>query len=139
MKIASAIARYVIAAMMLLGGGSTFFMGSPPPEPGLMGQFNQIFFASHWAQVVGFAQVVMAVLLIANRYVPLALVMVAAFVYNSLAFHFLIAPPALLPMAFIVPVLWVIVALRYRDAFAQFLDAKPDPVAAPAETRAARG
>ncbi len=50
-----------------------------------------------------------AILLLINRYVPLALAVLAAEIVNIIAFHITMAPSGL-PMALVVGILWVLVA-----------------------------
>ena len=117
MKIASLVARILIGLVFTFFGIFTFFMGPPPPLPGVAGDLNAAFYHSHWNLVVAFAQLVAGVLLLINRYVPVALIILAGFLYNSLAFHSL-ALPAVLPLPITVLVLWFLVAWPYRSAFA---------------------
>jgi hypothetical protein len=58
-----------------------------------------------------------AILLLANRYVPLGLVLLAPVIVNIDLVHALMAPSGL-PMAALVTILWILVALRVRSAFA---------------------
>lgn len=120
MNIAATIARIALGLLFTFAGVMAFVITSPPPEPGLAGAFNTLFVHSHWALFVGAAQAVIGVLLLANRYVPIALIMLAAFLYNSFAFHITMAPGALFAPV-IVLVLCVPIALKYRSAFAQLV------------------
>jgi hypothetical protein len=65
-----------------------------------------------------------------NRYVPLALTLLAPIVVNILLFHILMAPSGL-PLAVLVTVLWVFTFLHVRSAFASLLQPR---VAVPAST-----
>jgi hypothetical protein len=77
--------------------------------------------------VVIFAlQILPAVLLIANRYVPLALTILAAVIVNILSFHILMAPAGL-PLALFVAVLWLVVFIDVRQAFAPLFQARLQP------------
>lgn len=116
MNIAATIARILLGLLFALAGIMAFVLTAPPHEPGLAGTFNQVYFQSHWSLFVGAAQLVIGVLLLINRYVPIALIMLAAFLYNSFAFHITMAPGALFAPA-IVLALWVLVALKYRAVF----------------------
>jgi uncharacterized membrane protein YphA (DoxX/SURF4 family) len=58
----SAIARILLGLLLLAGGLMIFIMSSPPAMPGLVGQFNAAFNASHRAWFVAAAQVVAGVL-----------------------------------------------------------------------------
>ena len=53
------------------------------------------------------------VLLLVNRYVVLALVLLGPVIVNIFFFHALMAPEGL-PLAIIVVVLWLILAVRYK-------------------------
>ncbi|HET6275946.1 MAG TPA: hypothetical protein VFE16_08480 [Candidatus Cybelea sp.] len=53
--------------------------------------------------------------------------MLAAFLYNSFAFHITMLPSVLV-LPVIVLVLWFLVALQYRAVFAPLLQAKPSQV-----------
>ena len=92
--------------------------------PGLVGQFNAVFNASHWAWFVGAAQVTAGVLFLANRYVPVALIIAAGFLYNSFAFHITMLPPTVF-IPLVVTALWVVAAWPYRALFAPIFQAKP--------------
>ena len=61
-------------------------------------------YMSHYLWVIFAFQVTAGVLLLANRYVPLAVAMLAPVVVNILAFHALMAPSGL-PLALVVAVL----------------------------------
>jgi len=117
MNTVTTIARILLGLLFTFAGVLPFIMTGPPPQPGLAGTFNAVFFQSHWVLFVGAAQVVIGVLLLVNHFVPIALIMLAAFLYNSFAFHATMAPSAL-PAPFIVLVLWLIVAAQYRSRLA---------------------
>ena len=74
-------------------------------------------YASHYLWVIFAFQVLAAVLLLANLYVPLAVAVLAPVIVNILAFHLLMAPSGL-PPALFVAVLWVVIFLDVRSAFA---------------------
>jgi uncharacterized membrane protein YphA (DoxX/SURF4 family) len=115
MNIATLIARILLGLLFTFAGAMAFVMGSPPPQPGLAGTFDHAYFASHYSLFVAAAQLIIGVLLLANRYVPIALIMLAAFLYNSFAYHITMAPSALFaPVA--VLALWTLIALKYRSA-----------------------
>lgn len=63
-------------------------------------------------------------LLLSGYFVPLALTILAAEIYNILAFHLTMAPSAIAPGLF-AAVLWVLVFLRYRDSFKGLFAAIP--------------
>jgi putative oxidoreductase len=118
MKIASTISRYLLGLIFLTFGlnGFLHFIPMPPPT-GTAGQFFGVLFISRFYVVIFFLQIVGAVLLLINRYVPLALTILGPIIVNILCFHILMAPAGL-PLAIAVTVLWLIVAYHVRAAFA---------------------
>lgn len=117
MKIASLIARILLGLLMLAGGiAGIVLINHPAPLPGLAGEFTRVFAESRWTIFISAAQIVAGVLLLINRYVNLALVILAGFFYNSFAFHILMAPSGL-PFALGAFVLWLLVALPRRASF----------------------
>lgn len=125
MIIASTIARIFLGLLFVLVGLVPFVFQSPPPQPGIAGIVNHALFASHWMMFVGFAQLLIGISFLSNRFVPVALIMMAAFLYNSYAFH-LTTSPALLPLPIVATVLWLLVALPYRALFAPIFEPKPE-------------
>jgi putative oxidoreductase len=123
MNIVTTIARIILGLGFVVAGASAFFISTPPPEPGLAGAFNDIFFRSHWVYFISVAQIALGLLLLINRFVPVALIILAAFLYNSFAFHVTMAQSSL-PAPAIVFVLWLIVSLQYRELFAPIFAAK---------------
>lgn len=119
MKIASTIARYLLGLVFLVFGlnGFLHFIPMPPPKGALAAQFGGVIFASHYWVVVFGVQVIGAVLLLVNRFVPLALVLLGPVIVNIFFFHALMAPEGL-PLAIIVVVLWLILAVRYKQYLA---------------------
>ena len=119
MKIASTIARYLMGLVFLVFGlnGFLHFIPMPPPKGALAAQFGGVIFASHYWVVVFGVQVIGAVLLLVNRFVPLALVLLGPVIVNIFFFHALMAPEGL-PLAIVVVVLWLILAVRYKQYLA---------------------
>jgi putative oxidoreductase len=118
MKPASTIARYLLAAVFLLFGLNGFFHFLPmPPPSGLAGQFIGALFVSHYLTVIFLFQLIPAILLLLNRYVPLALALLAPVIVNIVCFHVFMAPSGL-PLALVVVILWLLAFLGVRSAFA---------------------
>jgi putative oxidoreductase len=117
MKVASTIARYLLGMIFLAFGlnGFLHFIPMPPPT-GVAAQFFGALFVSGFYVVIFLLQIVPAVLLLANRYVPLALTILGAVIVNILCFHIFMAPAGL-PLALVVAVLWFLTAWRVRSAF----------------------
>ena len=117
MKTASTVARYLAGVIFLVFGlnGFLHFIPLPPPS-GVAGQFMGALFVSHYLTLIFALQVIGAVLLLANRYVPLALAILAPVIVNIVSFHALMAPNDL-PLALFVTVLWALVFVHVRSAF----------------------
>jgi putative oxidoreductase len=118
MKTASVIARYLAGVIFLVFGLNGFLNFIPlPPPGGIAGQFMGALYASHYLWVIFAFQVVAAVLLLANRYVPLSVAVLAPVIVNILVFHALMAPSGL-PLALLVAILWAVIFVDVRPAFA---------------------
>ena len=118
MKTASVIARYLAGVIFLVMGLNGFLNFIPLPSPGgIAGQFMSALSVSHYLWVIFAFQVLAAVLLLVNRYVPLAVALLAPVIVNILTFHALMAPSGL-PLALVVAVLWVVIFADVRPAFA---------------------
>ena len=125
MKIASLIARYLLGLMFTVFGLNGFFhfIPQPPPVNPLAIQFFTAISASHFASFFFAVQVVAGLLLLSGFFVPLALILLAAELYNILAFH-LTLEPGIAP-GLVACLLWVLVFLQYRASFNGVLAAKP--------------
>src|SRR6202163_1327826 len=124
MRAISAIARYLAGVVFLVFGLNGFLNFIPmPPPAGIAGQFMGALYASHYLWVIFAFQLVAGVLLLANRYVPLALAILAPVIVNILSFHVLMAPSGL-PLALFVAVLWALVFVHVRTAFAALFHAR---------------
>jgi putative oxidoreductase len=119
MKIAALIARILLGLVFLVFGLNGFLMFLPmgPMPAGLAGQFFSVLFQSHFVLFISFFQLVGGALLLVNRYVPLALALLAPVIANILAYHLLMDRPGI-GMAIVVAILWGILAYRYRQSFA---------------------
>jgi putative oxidoreductase len=125
-KIAAMIARFLLGLVFLFFGSNLMFhfLPNPPMPPSPMANFSTAMAESHYGLMVGFFQAAPAILLLINRYVPLALTMLAAELVNILTFH-ITMQPAGLPMAVVVAILWVLVFLRVRSSFAGLFEPTP--------------
>jgi hypothetical protein len=122
MKIAAQICRILLGIAFVVFGLNGFlqFLPQGPMPTGLAGQFFGVFMASHYYVPVFAVQFVCGVLFLVNRYVPLALIMIAPVIVNILIFHILMNPGGIVP-GVIVTVFWMIVARSVRGAFAGIL------------------
>src|SRR5258708_12996683 len=108
MKIAVLIARILLGLIFVVFGLNPFLKYIPMQmPPGTAGQFLTALFVSHFVYVVGAAQVIGGVLLLVNRYVPLALTIFGPVFVSILPYDLLMATKRL-PLAIIITVLWFI-------------------------------
>lgn len=119
MRIAAHIARVLLGLMFLVFGlnGFLHFISQPPPPAGTASQFLGALGASHYMVPVFALQLIGGVLLLANRFVPLALVLLGPIIVNILLYHSLMAPAGL-PPGVVALVLWSVVFYSVRSAFA---------------------
>src|SRR5580698_3097692 len=127
MRIAAAIARYLAGAIFLVMGLNGFlnFIHFPPPT-GIAAQFMGALYVSHYLWVIFAFQVVGGALLLVNRYVPLAVAILAPVLVNILTFHALMAPSGL-PLALFVAVLWAAIFIDVRPAFSGLFQSRWQP------------
>jgi putative oxidoreductase len=118
MKIAATIARYLLGLIFLVFGLNKFFNFIPtgPMPAGAVGQYMAVMVSTKYIMMVGLFEVVGGLLLLINRYVPLALALLAPVIVNILFVNVAMAPQGL-PSGIVVTVLWVVVFLRVRPAF----------------------
>jgi hypothetical protein len=118
MKNVSVVARILLGIVFLVFGLSGFFHFIPmPPPTGTAAQFFGAIFVSGYWVVIFLLQIIAGALLLANRFVPMALTILAPVIVNILAFHALMAPSGL-PVALFVAVLWALAFIAVRPAFA---------------------
>ena len=94
MKTVSIIARYLLGLLFTVFGLNGFlnFIHQPPPTNPLAIQFFVAISASHFAAFFFAVQLIGGLLLLSGYFVPLALTMLAAELYNILAFHLTLSP-----------------------------------------------
>src|SRR4051812_36053966 len=117
MRTASVIARYLAGVIFVVMGLNGFLNFIPfPPPAGIPAQFIGALYLSHYLWVIFAFQLIAGVLLLVNRYVPLAVAVLAPMIVNILTFHALMAPSGL-PLALFVAVLWTVIFIDVRPAF----------------------
>jgi putative oxidoreductase len=97
-----------------------------PPPGGVAGQFMSALYVSHYLWVIFAFQVIAGALLLLNRYVPLAVAVLAPVIVNILTFHALMAPSGL-PLALFVAVLWAAIFTEVRPAFSGLFQSRWQP------------
>jgi len=126
MKLTSIAARYLLGLTFTVFGLNGFlnFIHQPPPPNPLASQFFVAVSASHFAAFFFAVQVLGGLLLLSGYFVPLALTVLAAELYNILAFHLTMSPGTIAP-ALVACVFWILVFLQYRESFKGIFSAKP--------------
>jgi hypothetical protein len=126
MKIIGIIARLLLGLIFVVFGSNHFlnFIPMGPIPSGIAGQFFTALMASHYILVVAVFEVVPAILLLINRYTPLALTVLGPVIVNILLTGLLISTVAL-PMAILLVILWLLAAWRVRAAFLPLFEQRP--------------
>ena len=135
------MSRIFTIARILLGLGFTVFAldyfvpflpaQDPPPPEAL--PFLGAFAGSGFLTLVKVIELGAGILLLTNRFVPLALALLAPIIVGIAAFHILLAPAGM-PIVIAFVALELVLAWGYRAAFAPMLRARVAP--APAIARA---
>jgi uncharacterized membrane protein YphA (DoxX/SURF4 family) len=127
-RIVTAIVRILLGIMFLvfgLNGFLNFIKPNPPPPPEIMNVMGALMKAGYMA-VVSAAEIIVATLLLTNRFVPLALALLAPIVVGIITFHIAMAPSTIVP-GIVVLVMELYLAWAYRGAFRPMLRAKTIP------------
>ena len=119
MKIVEWIARILVGLIFVFFGCNLLFhfLPNPPMPPGPVKDFMTVMFVTHYIEVVGFFQVLGGALLFVNRFVPLALAILAPMLVNILTTHLLVMHGGIFPLPTLVVLLWLFLFWRYRAAF----------------------
>ena len=126
MKIAASVSRYLLGLLFTVFGlnGFLHFIHQPPPANPVAIQFVVAAATSHFMAVVFLVQIIGGVLLLAGRFVPLSLAILAPVLVNILNYHITMDPGSI-GIGLFATILWVIVFLRYRSSFAQIFQSSP--------------
>jgi uncharacterized membrane protein YphA (DoxX/SURF4 family) len=118
MKILTLLARLLLGLIFVVFGLNGFlnFLSMGPMPTGLAGQFIGALALSHYFWVVAGLQVIGGVLLLVNRFVPLALVLLGPVIVNILCYHVFLNPTGI-ALAFLVTILWFTVFYWHRQYF----------------------
>ena len=117
MKIVTLIVRILMGLIFFVFGLNKFYTFIPGPlPPGVAGQFMGAMVSTHYMMIVGAFETVGGLLLLINRYVPLALCLVAPVIVNVLIVGVLMTSTALGP-GLVVAIFWILVFTRVRSSF----------------------
>lgn len=124
-KFSAPAARVALGSTFLVFGLNYFldFLPAPPAPPERALAFVGGLAASGYIFPITKAiEVAAGAALLSNRFVPLALTLLAPILVNIAAFHFVLAPSY--PMPLLLLALELFLAWRYRNAFAPMLRAR---------------
>ena len=118
MKIVNLVARLLLGLIFVVFGLNGFlnFLNMGPMPSGLAGQFIIALAASHYLWVIAGLQVVGGVLLLVNRFVPLALVLLGPVIVNILLYHVFLNRSGA-QLAILGTILWFTVFYGHRQYF----------------------
>lgn len=127
------VARTLLGLVFFVFGLNFFlnFLPPPPAHPKEAAPFIEGLMSSGFVfPLIKAIEVAAGLALLTNRFVPLALTVLAPILINIAGFHFLLAPSYGMPIILLALELYL--AWSYRAAFAPMLRARVEP-AAPAE------
>lgn len=136
-RIITAVARILLGALFTFSGLNGFLQFLPQSTEGFPA--GAVAFSTalgetgYMMQLTMGVELVVGILLLVNRFVPLALALLAPVVVNIVAFHVFLAPAGT-GMSFVIAALEVYLAWAYRAAFRPML--RPS-MTAPAPARPA--
>ena len=131
------VARFLLGLPFFVFGLNGFFhfIPQPPSTPAAMSFGGALFATGYMFPLIKGTEIAASLLLLSNRFVPLALALLAPVLVNIVAFHAFLAPAGLvLPLVLLALELYL--ARSYRDAFSSMLQAQNAPYTdAPASAR----
>ncbi len=122
------VARLLLGIVYLVFGANYFLHFIPtgaPPERAL-GFFMGLVASGYFLPLLKVTEIAAALLLLSNRFVPLALTVLAPIAVNIIAFHAFLEPAGL-PLGIVVVALELYLAWAYRDAFRPMLASRVSP------------
>jgi hypothetical protein len=124
------IAQFLMGLPLIVFGLDGFFNFFPPaatPLPEEAAAFaGALAKTGYMLQLIGATQLIVGLLLILNRFVPLALALFAPFIINSIAFHLRLEHSGF-PMAAVFLILEIYLAWAYRDVYRPMLVMRATP------------
>ena len=129
-------ARIFLGTAFVVFGLNFFFGFLPQPEhSGEAGAFlGALFVTGYMFPLIKITEIVAGVMLLTNRFVPLALLLLAPVLVNIVAFHAFLEPAGL-GIGVALTALELGLAYAYRDTFKAVLQAKNETAATPATPR----
>ena len=126
MKIVVLVCRILLGLLFFIFGLNNLlhFIPMPPPSGDALTWIG-ILAQHHWMNFVGVVMTVAGLLLLVNRFVPLALTLLAPVIVNILLYHALLWPHGAAP-ALLALVLEVVLVAAYFRSFLPLLAVNPE-------------
>ncbi len=125
-----AIARVLMGLIFFVFGLNGFLHFIPQPKnampEGAMAFAGALMNTGYMMPLVMGTQLLVGVLLLLNRFVPLALALIAPIIVGIVTFHIFLAPAGIVP-GIVVLVLELFLAWSYRNAFCPMLAMRATP------------
>ena len=127
-RIVTTIVRLLLGVMFLVFGLNGFlnFIPAPKDLPPDLVTVSTGLMKGGYMTVVSATEILVALLLLTNLFVPLALALLAPIVVGIITFHIAIAPATIVP-GIVVLVMELYLAWAYRGSFRPMLQAKVSP------------
>jgi hypothetical protein len=126
----AAVARLLLGLVFLVFGLNGFFNFIPPPPTpmpaGALTFIGALVGTGYMLPLLAVTQTIVGGLLLLNRFVPLALALIAPVIVNIVAFHVFLEPTGIV-IAFVVLALEIYLAWAYRAAFRSMLASRATP------------
>ena len=124
-------ARILLGLMFFVFGLNGFLFFIPPPKApmpeGAMAFAGALMKTGYLFQLLKGTEVLVGALLLVNRFVPLALALIAPVIVNIFAYHAFLAPSGV-GMAGVIVALEIYLAWAYRAAFRPMLAMRASPI-----------
>ena len=128
MKYAVIIARILLGLIFFVFGlnGLLHFMPMPPMPPSDATTWSTIMMTHHWMNFVSVIMVIAGLLLLVNRFVPLALTLLAQVLVNIILFHIMLLGGTGIAPGAVATVLELFLLFVYRRNFFPLLAMNPE-------------
>jgi putative oxidoreductase len=126
MKVLAHVQRSLLGLIFVVTGLNGFlrFLHQPPFTAAAARELMMVMQATPYGHVLFGLEIVCGFLLLARLFVPIALTILAGYLFNIYMFHIFL-DHTFNPLALFASVLWVLTFLRNRDAFRTILRPRP--------------